>query len=114
MRERRQGMKRVVIVKAGPYNDGEGRAQRLEAGEELETEEWYARVLVEAGLARWPEEEQDARIITDFGGVVPEEVEERLYERGIVSLEDLERATDKELLKIQGIGPGRLKALREL
>ena len=116
-------MKRVVILKAGPYNDGEGRAQRLEAGEELETRDWYARSLVEAGMARWPggrgergEErgKADARLITDFGGAVPEEVVERLYERGIVSLEDLGKATDAELLGIKGIGAGRLKALREL
>jgi len=122
-RRRRAGMKRVMIVKAGRYNDGEGRAQRLEAGEELETQEWYARVLVERGLARWPggrgaggEErgEEDMRLITDFGGAVPEEVVERLYERGIVSLEDLGKATDAELLGIKGIGAGRLKALREL
>lgn len=138
-------MKRVVILKEGPYNDEGGRARWRKEGEELETQEWYAGVLVEAGLARWPEEgatsmlkldqsdisgelirfggatmaeeergETELRTVTEFGGVVPEEVVERLYERGIMSLEDVEKATDKELLKVQGIGPGRLRKLREL
>jgi len=50
------GCREVVIARPGRYNDREDRAQALGVGDRLMTREWYARSLVEGGLARWPAE----------------------------------------------------------
>lgn len=56
--ERPAGTREVVIVQVGRYNGWDDRVRVLEVGDRLVTREWYARSLVEGGLARWPAESE--------------------------------------------------------
>ena len=53
------GQRAVEVLVHGKYNDGDGKARRYEQGSTLVTHIWYAESLVEAGLAKWPEEDPD-------------------------------------------------------
>jgi len=129
-RERPAGTQEIVIVEAGRYNDWEGRAKAYEAGERLVTKDWYARVLVEDGFAEWPgeaealEEAMAAAMLEEVEAALeeiqvyvmlalPAEVVQAMKDRGIETVEDVREASDKKLLSVPGIGPGRLRRIRE-
>lgn len=116
----RDGMQVIRIREAGRYNDGDGKAHNLQAGDELETHAWYAQALVAEGLAEWPVmSATEAVALADaggsqFAGVVPAGVVAEMAKRGIRTLAELAERSDEELLKIPGLGTGRLKKLRAM
>jgi len=129
-RERPAGTQEIVIVEVGKYNDWKGRAQSLQAGDMLVTKDWYARMLVEDGLAEWPgeaeafEEALAAAALEEAEAALeeiqvyvmlalPAEVVRAMKDRGIETVKDVQEANDKKLLSVPGIGLGRLRRIRE-
>jgi hypothetical protein len=116
----RDGMIVVRIAVPGCYNDGDGKAADYAVGDELETHEWYARGLVAEGLAEWPVMPVEEAIAveeaggSEFAGVLPNAVVAEMARRGVWTVADLRERTDSQLLKIPGLGTGRLKTLRQM
>jgi hypothetical protein len=114
----RDGMMVVRIAVAGRYNDGDGKAADYAVGDELETHEWYAQVLVAEELAEWPVMPVEEAIAveeaggSEFAEVLPNALVAEMARRGIRTVADLRERTDGQLLKIPGLGQGRLKKLR--
>lgn len=98
--------KRIIIIQAGRYNDRDDKAQQCAPGDSLVTKPWYARSLVQAGFAKWPDD------LACLPGVSAR-TEQALRQHGYETFDDLQMASDEELLTVSGVGRKRLQRIRD-
>jgi len=102
-------VKRVIIDRPGRYNGASGQPRWMEAGDELQTQGWYADGLVNDGLAHYPAVESDG--IDDLP--IPTRAKNSLRETGLTTVAIISEATDDELLALKWIGETTLRQIRD-